>query len=725
MAPSSPYTTTYDDSLAEIALAYYANPLRGDLTSGQVPTAEVDPTKPNSDQNPNLHINTYAISLGVRGTIWPRQFPQSAEYPGSKDPFTNAPNWPQPVGDDPTMLDDLYHATINGRGQMYLADNVTRLSQAIQSAFDDILAQNATQGGSSISSVNLDNTEGSAAYAGGYDPAGWTGDVTKAAINRNTGAVATTTDWSAASLLNARTAARNIVAGNGTSGGTIFDTSVASLVNPGAIYGPDADVMAYLRGDRSKENTVFRRRKSLMGPVVNAVPAFDRETKMVYVASGEGMLHAFDSNTGNEEWAYVPYDTLGAIGATSQRAYVYQTKLDASVTIGKAGSGKLLVGGMGAAGRSYYAIDVTSPKGLTEAGVKDNVRWTFPRAGDTTNRGLMGFTVGAPLIVKTVDGKQVVLVTSGYDNGQSVGDGKGRVWALDASTGLPTDIGPSDSGVFVTPEGSAGAEAGLAHLSAFLEADGTVRYAYGGDLLGNVWRFDLKKGSSLPVMKLAQLNDGSKVQPVTAAPALVRYLGKRVVMVGTGRLLDVADFGTSDGQSFYAISDTDTTVGNVRTDLVRHFYARGNNPEVTGASVNWTSKRGWYFDLPAGEKANTRPVVGFTTVGFATNKNGGNDCKASSYLYVIDITTGLMSPDVGYASTVISNGANSTGATNVKLRDGSLRLVGQVYEQKKGEEDPTPPSGKKCSKLGLDWICKGEDGRALPPSRNSWREVVR
>ena len=43
---------------------------------------------PNADKNPDLHINTYAITLGVRGSLWPN----------SVDPFVTAPNWPTAGG---------------------------------------------------------------------------------------------------------------------------------------------------------------------------------------------------------------------------------------------------------------------------------------------------------------------------------------------------------------------------------------------------------------------------------------------------------------------------------------------------------------------------------------------------------------------------------------------------------------------------------------------------
>jgi type IV pilus assembly protein PilY1 len=45
---------------------------------------------------------------------------------------------------------------------------------------------------------------------------------------------------------------------------------------------------------------------------------------------------------------------------------------------------------------------------------------------------------------------------------------------------------------------------------------------------------------------VAVLKDASgNLQPVTAAPELLSYAGKRIVLVGTGRLLDITDFGST------------------------------------------------------------------------------------------------------------------------------------------------------------------------------------
>ena len=683
-----PFATTAAGSLADKALAYYTLRLRASggsaLAAGWVPPGPTNVSNP--DTNTDLHLQTYAMTLGMKGTVWP----------SATDPFASPPTWPTPASNTATMIDDLWHATINGRGQMYLATDGAGAAAGINAGLRDILSQVGAQGGLAVSSVNLDRGD-SQAYLGSYNPAGWTGDLTANTISRSTAEVSQTALWSASSLLTARDWTTRVIASyNGSVGVGFTSAAVGSVVNPGTAYGSNDAVIGYLRGNRAGEGSSFRARSSLMGAVINAEPVLSRDDKMVYVASGEGMLHAFDTDNGREHWAFVPRAVLSTLGPTTARSYSFRTKLDATPALGKTSDGKrLLVGAMGGAGRSYYALDVSSPRDLSESQLAATVRWEFPASGDATNQGLMGYSFGRPVIAKATGGQgDVVLVTSGYDNATSVGDGKGRMWMLRASDGAVLRT-------FVTAEGTNAAEAGLTHVSAFREADGTVRYAYGGDLLGNLWRFDLSNGVT---SKVAVLKDSAgNTQPVTAAPELVQMSGQRVILVGTGRLLDLTDFGNTRTQSFYAIGDG-TTLSNARAGLIPRTYSRGASPELSGASLNWATDRGWYFDLPAGEQANTAPSIAYGAVAFSTNMDGATDCSQSSYLYLVDIGTGLKQVGADFASAVISTTDNASRVTALRVSNG--QTVGSTH-------------------IGNN----GTDRRALTqvpyiaPAKNAWREI--
>ena len=321
---TAPYTSITGSSLHDKALAYFTLRLRATggtaLPAGRVPLASQAVSNP--DPNTNLHLRTYALTLGMKGTLWP----------AAPDPFVTAPTWPTPVSNTASMIDDLWHATINGRGQMYLATDALGTATAVQAGLNDIISQTSAQSGVAVSTVNLVRGD-SRAYFGQYNPSGWTGDVVARAINTSTGVISGATTWSANTLLTARDwTTRVIASASGGSGVGFTAAAVGATVNPAGVYGTNAQVINYLRGDRSNEGTLFRKRVGLMGPVINSEPYISNDDGVLYVASGEGMLHAIDISTagspGKELWAFVPRQALVDIGSTTARSYSFNTQLD-------------------------------------------------------------------------------------------------------------------------------------------------------------------------------------------------------------------------------------------------------------------------------------------------------------------------------------------------------------------------------------------------------------
>jgi type IV pilus assembly protein PilY1 len=541
---------------------------------------------------------------------------------------------------------------------MYLATTPEETALRIRAGLEDIKSEEGAQSSVAVSTFNLLASDGKA-YEASYNPAGWVGDLTASPVNMTTGAISTTPTWSASTLLTARDwTTRVIFTANAAGTGIAFtDANIGTTVNPSSAYAAvSAHVVDYLRGKRTGEGTTFRTRTGLMGAVINAEPIIDG-TGVVYVASSEGMLHAFNTATGAEEWAFVPYPTLAEIGKTVQREYSFKTKLDGTPTIGKYtdGGAKLLVAGMGAAGRGFYALDVTNPKGLSESGAAAQVKWRFPSTATAAYQANVGYTVGRPLVVKTATQGYVVLVTSGYDNSEAIGDGKGRLWMLNASTGAVIRE-------FTTTYGSVGAEAGLSQVAAYRENTGTARYVYGGDLLGNLWKFDLDTGSTTLVTTL--LDASNNPQPVTTAPQLTKINNKPVIMIATGRLLDITDFGSSSVQSVYAVVDdgSGTAVPRSNMNALTHNTA---TKEITGI-VDWVGKRGWYVDLPAGEHVNVDPKFALGWLFVNANSAGGSNCAQGASGYKIFVRSGSGTSDS------LSTTSNATSPVLVQLNEGAL-----------------------------------------------------
>src|SRR5690606_35039219 len=130
------------------------------------------------------------------------------------------------------------------------------------------------------------------------------------------------------------------------------------------------------------------------------------------------------------------------------------------------------VGGLGKGGRGYYALDVTDP-------VNPELLWEFSEDD-------LGYAFGTAIIT-TRGGQWVVIIASGYNN-VSRGDGKGRLFILKASDGSKlAEIITDDT--LTDP-----ARSGIAKINNWVDEtmlDNSTQHVYGGDLDGNVWRFDI------------------------------------------------------------------------------------------------------------------------------------------------------------------------------------------------------------------------------------------
>jgi type IV pilus assembly protein PilY1 len=316
---------------------------------------------------------------------------------------------------------------------------------------------------------------------------------------------------------------------------------------------------------------------------------------VVYMASNDGMLHAIDGSTGNEKWAYIPsmvmsklYQLADYDYANRHQYYVNGAPISGDIFVpgsgGTPGAWKtILVGGLGAGGVGYYALDITDP---------DNPQalWEFANdsLGGNTNLGL---TFGNPVITKRADGTWVVVFSSGYNNNTGGGDGNGHLFVVNANTGARVlDIPTYTSGT--TPAGTVATPSGLNKINAWVDSDidNSAKRFYGGDLLGNVWRFDIDNlvAPHQAALRLATLSAGGVAQPVTTEPTLaqVSYAGGNypVVYVSTGKYLGTTDLGTTATQSIYAIKDplTNTPLGDIHASS--SFVATGPR-SAAGAST--------------------------------------------------------------------------------------------------------------------------------------------
>ena len=542
-------------------------------------------------------------------------------------------------------------------------------------------------------------------------------------------------------------------------------------------------VLNYLRGDRSNEGidtTNFRPRAHLLGPIAysGAVPVgppslpytdgtnpgydefkstYASRAPAVYVGAGDGMVHAFDdtaANGGKETWAYIPkamyiggdpndsahapapafqlgaltfrrggiplYSNKFYVNATPRIWDVDFTNTNVPNTSGPPPSGNdwrtLLVGGLGAGGRAIYALDVTNPVALTdtEAAVASSGRalWEF-----TENN--LGYVFDQPTLVKTYRYGWVVLVTSGYNNP----GGKGFLYVLNPSNGalLKKLALPGDTGTDTAPTG-------LSTIRAFVlsRKDPYVLQAYGGDLNGNVWRFDLSNAddSKWKVEKIAHLTDpNNKVQPITTGVRIEIDQNNNVdryIFVGTGKLLDQPDLpDTSVINSLYVIKDGTRTTPEPAPGTP---YSRANLNAVDGSAIGGFATsptgRGWYQDaLSPDQKIVTDVYADVNIVVYAFSYPSADPC-----LGVLSAT--LFARDLTSANSVLENAPGGAGGSIVASVDILAGLAGAALVQAEvTATDYAPPIQVQVTTLVGQVLSFGVHLSSAAGSRHrvSWR----
>jgi len=735
------------DSLADFAMYYWRNDLRPNtfakkVADNNVPTRDTDPAS-------WQHLNFAALSLGTEGTISSLNIDateKAIETGSLKWPTPNPVNRPGAAG-----VDDLWHAAVNGHSLFVNAHDPQELQAGMVRILKEIENQRAARAGAAFSSVAFTDKD-NFIYRVTIEP-GWGGTLTKVEVDPLGGGEVKEIMLYHKALSDQVTPAsvgdtpwyskRNVVTWDpSTKAGIPFrtaDLTPTQLASLGSTAAVQQKIVDYLRGDRTNEGTSlskFRVRAQILGDIDNSSPVvvgiakgqysdstdpgyetFKTSTasrkRMLYVGSNDGMLHAFDEDKGTEVFAYIPsfaFNSAADKGLAmlakkdpffKHQMFVDSTPVAADVYVG--GSWKTyLIGGLGKGGKGYYGIDVTDPGSIkTEADAKAAVKWEFTDSE-------MGYSYGKPLIAKTYADGWVAIFTSGYD-----ATGKAKLYFVNIATGA----------LIRKLETTASGDAGLAQVSGFVLSfkNQFLEQIYGGDLNGDVWRFDVSKAdaSKWTVDKFAELKSSTAAQSVTTAPQIEVDLQNgvdRYVMIGTGRLLHEDDLATykDDIQTMYAIRD-----GTVlkplssglplkpRSDTDFTVVANDNVAGFPGLSV-----KGWYMDLPKGERIITPIAAELGLLGWAGSKPPDNECiaglKASIYVRKFSNAESVLEDDAGTAIASLNVDEGAVGMEFVNVYSAT----------------PNDPTLKLAITLGTDGHTKYIDikkGTFSGDHRMSWR----
>jgi len=755
-----------------------------------------------------VRVKTFAIDVdeggdgkidGNQRALKPRnsQLYLAAKYGGFEDRNGDGNPFVTYDADGQTVLVGNNREWDNGEGvpaNYFLAGQPTQMIAAIRRVFSTITASSGTLGGVGLSSSKL-GAGGAYVYQPGFDPARWSGSLRKLAIGFNEAglSIAQTAQWDAGDILtgdadqtpNPQPDERNIYTLKAGPSGTAMaefkwdalDAGSQDALNIAPSDGLEDGLgparLAWLRGVREREigqkNGMFRLRDRVLGDIVNSNPVYvgapaarargdgyaafldanKSRSPAVYVGANDGMLHAFDADTGVELFAYVPRALIPFLPQLTRPDYVHRPYVDGGLAAEDALVGgkwkTVLAGALGAGAQGVFALDITDPGAFSDGG---GILWEFTDADDAD----MGNVIGAPQVARFRTGVNAgvpqygdfVVVASGLNN--YVEDGEGRhnddaagvlfILSLDKPLGEPWKEGVNYHKIRL-PAAEGLSSNGLAQPALVPGLDGAIRRAYLGDLQGGLWRLDFGVSQPWSVTGSAQpmfvaRTTGGKRQPITTRP-LVAFGpgGGYLVMFGTGKFVEQADAapGAFQTQTFYAIHDTGGTIAGRSALVEREAEAEANGTySIVGDVLTYgsTGKKGWYLDFPdsatTGERAATDAVLRDGTIYFNSLIPGSDPCAAGGGAsYQIDALTGF--PPGGAVTRHVSQvGLLGTPIVlDLGVTVGQRNAIGERIVKRRQQVVNVGTGGAK----GM--LSPAEDGYGETTQRAgrfSWREIL-
>lgn len=614
-----------------------------------------------------------------------------------------------PVGTDPTSLDAI--AAAGGTNTAYSAGDPISLKASFDTIFSDILAKTAISSAPATNSGSI--SANSVIYQAKFNSGDWSGELLALPISTS-GEISATEDWSAANKLSQKTATSRVILtyGRDTNDGIPFrwadistqtDTSATKALNTepitsttdslgsdrvefirGGTGGPSANLF---RSDRNGKlgdivhSSAFYVGKSNAGYSESSMPGYSAHRNSVnsrppitYTGANDGMLHGFNAASGEEVLAYIPKEITTKLNILTAKGYgstlPHEYFVDGSPMVADAKVGSnwktVLAGGLNLGGQGVYALDISNPTNFSES-ITDSqktVLWEFTDEDDSD----LGYTFLDPTIstltkqsvqiAKMANGKWAVILGNGYNNTEIDGHvsttGHAYLYILFIEEGTDgTWTSGTDYIKIDTGKGSITTPNGLATPKPIDDdGDNDVDYIYAGDLLGNLWKFDVSSSSTsnwgiaLSDKKpLFTAKDSSNtIQPITSVPVVTpQPNGGYIVGFGTGKYLEHSDIASTNTQTIYGIWDNDSNISSrsslvEQTVLATHTTLESDYRITSANNVDYTSKKGWYMDLAeTGERVDVNPIIRDGRFIFITRTPSTLPCVAGGTSWEMDL----------------------------------------------------------------------------------------
>jgi type IV pilus assembly protein PilY1 len=334
----------------------------------------------------------------------------------------------------------------------------------------------------------------------------------------------------------------------------------------------------------------------------------DRQ-KVIIAGANDGMLHAFNADTGFEEWAFIPNSLLKNLKlmTLSHNYYVDSSPKVADVWFDMDGDGKkaanewktVLVCGLRKGGKTFFALDITDTK-------KPEYLWEFPKSTDAVTLAKVGQSWSEPVIgrigSKVVEKweKWVAFIGGGFDPSETIDKdaliGK-AFFVIDMKTG---EILKEFSGL----DGMTHAFA-ASPTAVDTNADGYIDKVYISDLGGQMWVFDVSnqnkdKWTEKRLFKAPR--EAAEKHQIFYQPAVAfDQYGTPWVFFGTGDREDPQNKNSME--RFYAVKDDN--------EKEKYPYEEKDLHNVTKENtfMQYPKEKGWYIKLDKSEKVLAKPTV--------------------------------------------------------------------------------------------------------------------
>lgn len=620
----------------------------------------------------------------------------------------------------------------------FVASDANEMVNSLKNAFQQ-LVEGVSRSGTGLAASSTSLAAGSKIFLASYDTGTLKGDLKAFEIDPLTGRPGNSPKWVASEKFSSGWETRAIFFnGNGTAEGyKTFTYANLSAEQKG--YLSEA-LVNYIRGKRDDEGTVFRKRGSLIGTIVNSQPVvvgkpigglysdasfggggaaytshvntYKNRRQVVYVGANDGMLHGFDANTGEETYAFIPKSVLPGLATYGSGSYSHRYLVDGQLAVADAyidgGWKTVLVGTLGAGGRGVFALDVTNP---------NDVKFLWEKT--SADIPALGNVLSKPAIGQVANGDWRVFMGNG-PNGS--GD-SAQLITISLADGSATVIDTGVSG-----------NNGLSGVNLWDgDRNGYVDAVYAGDLTGRLWRFSSLTSTPLAALMFHAKDPSGNGQPITARPLVAKSksTSRTWVWFGTGRYINNDDLTNTQTQTWYGLMDTGVSISgrselagrtgiaevalNDEFDKVRVF------PEADALS---DGQKGWYVDLPISKERMVLPnsLDGRVLVGLSRIPDTSDPCAPSGkgYLMYINPFTG------GRLTESYLDLSRDGYFTSADMPE----VEGQrVYASGFGTDSATQ-SYKSGNNAGIFTDENGNNDGLLKPSslgvtRSSWRELRR